>query len=328
VGAVTLSIEAQRLAVYHGICAVASNCDGAVTEDGVGFNGQDTMFGRRIAAEPFESWTEAVHAEAARIALTYKRQILAYTGVDMAELDIVREARGLPTNRDARDDARRFERERKAASRRFVRFVTGRQECPAGRVEFEYPYQGGDAIRTALKAAGATFDGQVWPKVWWVAPERLNAQHAAVVTTYGFRVEDAEADAWLEKALTVEPAKAADPAKRVHGIVINDEVVFNIGGVSNWGEAKSAIKEAGARFEPSDKSWRVKLSNPAAAAVVAAAGRVGLRVAQEVMVALGGAQQAATAALTKAEMLLRVSAISRPEELPAEFVALVEGQLR
>jgi hypothetical protein len=307
----TPSVEEQRRAVYAGICAVASNCDGARQADGVGFNGQDTLFGKRIAAEPFERWTEDVHVEAARIALTYKVQILSYIGVDMAQLDIVREAAGLPTNRQARDDARSFERTRRQASQRFVHY---RRD----RVEFEFPFN--DDIRVAIKKAGdATFDGQVWPKVWWVPADKLNAAHVEVAQQYGFQVDD-EADRWMEKALTRIPE---DPAKRVHGIMISNEIVFLFNGVSNWAEVKGAVKAAGARFEPSDKSWRVALANPAAAAVVAAARSVGLVMAGEVDGALRGAGAALTATLTKAEMLLRASATSRPAELPAEFEAMV-----
>ena len=102
--------EEQYEIVYQGICAVAANCDGAVEQDGVGFNGQDTKFGRRIASVPFAQWTEDVKAEAARIALTYRVQILGYTGQDMGELDVVQAAQETGTNHLARDDARGYER--------------------------------------------------------------------------------------------------------------------------------------------------------------------------------------------------------------------------
>jgi len=104
--------------VYEGIVAVASHCDGAQTLDGVGFSGQDTLYGRRVASVPFDQWTDAVKTESARIALKYKVQIERYTGVDMAALSVVQEANNLGGSiRQGRDDARTFERRVKKASK-------------------------------------------------------------------------------------------------------------------------------------------------------------------------------------------------------------------
>ena len=103
--------------VYQGIVAVAAHCDGARTEDGVGFNGQDTHFGRRIASVPFSEWTDDVKVEACRIANTYQVQILGYTGIDVTALDVVQDAKGIGTNHAARDDARTYERRAKNADK-------------------------------------------------------------------------------------------------------------------------------------------------------------------------------------------------------------------
>lgn len=105
-----MTTEEQYRQVYDGITAVASRCDGAVTKDNVGFNGQDTKFGRRVASVPFEEWTDDVKQEAARIALTYKAQIESYTGIDVATLDVVRQAQDWGTNYTGRQDARNYER--------------------------------------------------------------------------------------------------------------------------------------------------------------------------------------------------------------------------
>jgi hypothetical protein len=117
------SIEVERHQIYDGICAVAAHCDGAVTLDGQGFDGQDTHFGRRIAAVSYDAWTEDVHQEAARIASKYQKQILAYTGVDASQLQVVRDALGLRTNQAARDEARAYERRAKGASKTALRKV-------------------------------------------------------------------------------------------------------------------------------------------------------------------------------------------------------------
>ena len=49
-------ISQYRL-VHEGIRAVAARCDGAVTLDMKGFDGQDTAYGRRIAGVLFEKLT-------------------------------------------------------------------------------------------------------------------------------------------------------------------------------------------------------------------------------------------------------------------------------
>lgn len=103
--------------VYQGIVAVAARCDGARTEDGVGFNGQDTHFGRRIASVPLSEWTPVVRVEAARIANTYQVQILNYTGIDVTALQVVQDASTLKTIHEARDDARGYERKAKGADK-------------------------------------------------------------------------------------------------------------------------------------------------------------------------------------------------------------------
>src|SRR5215472_13118029 len=115
--------EEQYELVYQGIVAVAARCDGAQTQDRVGFNGQDTHFGRRIASVPFDQWTEDVKAEAARIANTYQVQILSYTGIDVSDLQVVRDALGAGTNHIARDDARGYERRAKGADKVALRRI-------------------------------------------------------------------------------------------------------------------------------------------------------------------------------------------------------------
>jgi hypothetical protein len=87
-----LPVEEQYKLVYAGIISVAQRCDGARSDDGIGFNGQDTHFGRRIASVPFEEWTQDIKEEAARIAATYRGQIEAYIGVNLNQLPVVRQS--------------------------------------------------------------------------------------------------------------------------------------------------------------------------------------------------------------------------------------------
>jgi hypothetical protein len=109
--------------VYQGICAVAARCDGARSEDFVGFDGTDTHFGRRIASVPFSEWTPVVCVEAARIANKYQKQILSYTDIDVTTLQVVRDASTLKTIHEARDDARGYERKAKGADKLALRKI-------------------------------------------------------------------------------------------------------------------------------------------------------------------------------------------------------------
>ena len=51
----TLLMEEQdipfttRKAIFDAVKTIADRCDGAHTQDGVGFNGSDTTFGRRLS---------------------------------------------------------------------------------------------------------------------------------------------------------------------------------------------------------------------------------------------------------------------------------------
>lgn len=305
----TLSVEAQYLLVYEGIRAVASNCDGAVTEDGVGFNGQDTMFGRRIAAVAFEQWTEDVKLEAARIANTYQKQILRYLGVEIQKLAVVREAMGKDTNHQARNDARTYERQAAAASRRQVRLGAD------GTVACDFPYDA--RLKDALKAEGARWNGEA--KTWDFRPGTLTRAALDLVRSE-FVAPDEIFDCLADRVAPAAPAKPT-----IHGYMISDEVVFNF--PYNPGQ-KDAIKAAGARWNGADKTWRVRTNHPNASGVVAAARQAGLIVAVEVDTALGGAVQAETIKLDRKATLVAASRLSRPGDLPAEFLALVAEAVR
>lgn len=106
-----MSEQAQYGQVHQAIQAVASRCDGAVTRDMQGFDGQDSKYGRRMAAVAFDHLTTDDRAEEARIILKYRQQVLRWIGLDVATLPVVLEAQGFGTNYASRDNARRYERQ-------------------------------------------------------------------------------------------------------------------------------------------------------------------------------------------------------------------------
>jgi hypothetical protein len=119
-----MSEQEQYQAVHEAIQAVASRCDGAVTRDMQGFDGQDTKYGRRMAAVSFSTLTADDRAEEARIILKYRQQVLRWLGTDVATLPVVLEAQGFGTNYASRDNARSYERRERNAGLRDERKAT------------------------------------------------------------------------------------------------------------------------------------------------------------------------------------------------------------
>jgi hypothetical protein len=304
--------EEQYALVYQGICEVARRCNGAISEDFVGFNGQDTKFGKRIAAVPFEAWTDDVKQEAARIANTYQGQILTYTGIEIQKLPVVREAMGKDTNRAARDDARDFER------RTF--HVTVSDDGAA--LEFRFKYSPVLVDELKRHTMGARWNGG--EKFWNVPVASQLPGFVTWVRDPGLKFRfSPEAVAVLDQiaTTTVEQVRAVVESKP-QGYMLSGEVVFSF----NYNPTqKDAIKAAGARWNGADKTWRVRADSPKAPAVVAAARQVGLTVAKEVDVAVGAGQQAAEVKLDRGAVLVGASRCSRPNEVTPEFLALVQA---
>ena len=74
------------------VVAVAKNCDGANSQDGLGFNGTDTKFGKSLASTPSEAWSEAVQRQAWEMMQKYKGQILS-AGIEFSEIEEPKETK-------------------------------------------------------------------------------------------------------------------------------------------------------------------------------------------------------------------------------------------
>lgn len=184
----------RNAALHHAISLLASACDGAREQDGVGFNSLDTKFGKRIAAIAPEHWTDEIATDASAILPIYRKQLAGY-GVDVAELPLVKDARRNPV---ARDQARAAERKRTKGPYAVV---------SNGEIRV---FQSFD-IKDQLKPAGYTFKG--WDKAW-VA--KLTQESAAKVIELGVELRDGAEDI---KAAAAQPVKVE---RRVLGTVIYD----------------------------------------------------------------------------------------------------------
>lgn len=67
--------------LVRAIQTLAGNCDGAVEQDGIGFNGPDSRYGKQLAVVAPETWSESVQRSAWEMLAKYKGQ-LASAGID------------------------------------------------------------------------------------------------------------------------------------------------------------------------------------------------------------------------------------------------------
>lgn len=156
--------------------AIAAACDGADSLDGVGFNGQDTVFGRALAAVPPDQWTPGQEAEAHRLLRKYKGQLSGY-GIDYDALPVP------PAD---------------VVGCREVRLV----DTDGSRMVLRFTYDPAvmDRLRRAVR--GAKWDGA--SRVW-VAPLTRKADVLAFAAEYGFAV--------TPEARTVTPPEEDAPVR-------------------------------------------------------------------------------------------------------------------
>jgi hypothetical protein len=315
-----LSTDEQYQLVYNGIIAVAANCDGAITGDGVGFNGQDTHFGRRIASVPFSEWTDDVKAEAARIARTYKGQIEAYTGVVITDLPVVQDASD-ETNRAARNDARGYENVGKKAARKATRLDDGRLELTWDRKD---PDCFG-ALLTAVKA----LPGRRWNGSANVVD--FSAEALAFIEEFGLQADfdaaalrpDAEA-ASAEQQAAKEAFWAEQNRIAAEKRAANNSITLEDGKVRVRFDYEATLVAAvrdlpGRRYDGATKSNVVDLTPE----VLAFAQQHGLTIDPAISDALAGAEVAQSAEQAERTLRRTVSGLANPANLPDEFVQRV-----
>lgn len=323
-----LSADQQFRTVYAGIVAVAARCDGAVEDDGVGFNGQDTKFGRRIASVPFEEWTPAVKLEAARIASRYRTQIESYTGIDVSALDVVQKAQDLGTVTEARDDARGFERRQEALAGRSVDAGTD----PSSSFVIRWGKRDPE-FRTFLDAV-RRLPGRNWNGQEWSAPCTREAAVALTTGDLAALPTSAAADAQIERLLAepeptpAEPEVVAEPttveewnakvrAARNKVVLDGDRVRIS------FDYDATLVAEVrnlpGRAYDGSSKTNTADLHPD----VLAFADKHGLVVAPEVRQALESVVAEVSAEQAEKDLRKVVSGLANPAELPAEFVQRV-----
>lgn len=303
--------EARLL--HEGIQAVAAQCDGAISDDGVGFDGGDTAYGRRIAGVSFDKLSADDHYEIARIANKYQKQILARTGLDVTTFATVQAAKGGATNHTSRQNARRFEKLSAVQAARKVTLL------PSGKVGLSWASKGDPDFSDLLAGVRAL------PGRSWNAAAKTNEVNATPELLTFATLHDMEVPA--EVIAAVEGQQAAQAAAPT---VYNVGVLKGSGGSRLWVKAEynaERVAEArslpGRRWNGGDKLDEVD-AHPA---VLAFAEKWGLAISPKAQAAINDAGEevldAAAPTLDRAGLMSLASRAGNINDLPADFVALV-----
>lgn len=295
-----ITIEDQHRLVYQAITAVAARCDGAVDEDGVGFNGQDTKFGRRIASVPFSEWTDEIKDEAARIALTYRKQIESYIGLDVTTLSVVNEASG-HANTAARNQARGFENLGKKAERK-ARLIEG------NIIALSWHRKDPDCFGVLLAEVKA-LPGRRWTGS--VNEVSLSAEALDFIERH-----DVAAEFDVETARTLLAAAPATPAAAPQPNVVLDPAGVRISFPYEASAVNAVRRLPGRSYDGATKTNTADL-HPA---VLEFADEFSLVVDPAVVEAINNLGATKAAVQTEAQIRRTVSALADPAALPAEFV--------
>lgn len=191
-----------KTAIHAAVSSIAVHCDGANTEDGIGFNGSDTKFGKRCSWLSPEQWTDGIAWEAYNMLAKYKGQLEQY-GYSYDVLPVPSQS----ILEDGRYDARELAREVEAA---LSRTVSGNPDLEIFVIRFNYDAEIVSKVRL-LAGAQWNADKKVWvvPVVDWSQPSVL-----AFCNKYEFHLDEA-ATALMEGVIEDSTVIAEDVPRRV-----------------------------------------------------------------------------------------------------------------
>lgn len=314
-----LSPEEEARLVHKGIQEVAARCNGAVTLDYKGFDGQDTHYGRRIASVPFETLTADDREEEARIANKYREQILTYTGVDVRDFSVVLDAKEASTNHASRDNARRYEKQ--ATMGTHVTLV-------GNEIVFKFAYN--PDLSNALKAAAGGRGQLRWneagDKTWRIPTALVTPALAIEVKQPHWNLRTAP-DAWaiLSAAQDAPVAPAAAPVADTRPQVALDRdgrLVVSQHVTADAEVRRQVIALPGRRWNGTNNVV------PATAEAKALFARLGLVLTDNAIAALASVGETLAdeppATLNRAGLMSLASRAGSVDDLPEAFVALIQ----
>lgn len=228
---------------------LASQCDGAIVRDGIGYNGTDTKFGHRIAAMDVTEWNEDIALTAADVLRKYAEQ-LEYVGIDIKAIigeetpdldDHVTNGSIREISRDAHTQAWQAEHARKNAP-----YIT----IEGNLVKVWNSY----SIKDQLKPNGFVF-GRNGTKTW-DAP--LNGTSAHTILGLGEIVLSDEQTAQLQAFPAEEYVTPVKPENKVNITREDDHLILD----TEWGVVPLSVTKAipGRRWDGARKINHISAS--------------------------------------------------------------------
>jgi SWI/SNF-related matrix-associated actin-dependent regulator 1 of chromatin subfamily A len=159
--------------LFEAICSIADRCDGAVTQDGTGFNGGDAKFGKRMSQTPVIDWSYDQACDVYVMLRTYRGQLSA-RGINFDVLVSPGDSYDRCAGRDL------------ARAQEYARKNQPYVEMMGSTILVLKSFQ----IKDDLKSNGFAFDPRHVNSKAWEAP--LNAQTAATVIRLGVSLTDAQ----------------------------------------------------------------------------------------------------------------------------------------
>lgn len=250
--------------LHHAAVQLSAVCDGARTEDGVGYNGSDTKFGNRVAVIPPQEWTDAMAWEVHEMLLKYKVQLSSH-GVDYDAIPVPPRPATLG---DPRGEARQ-------KARAIDGLTTRKISLSNETFVIRFDYDANCVSQVRLIPDAYWFAAH---KVWY-APTSSAAAVRAFAEANGF-VPDAAAAAILND-VEAEEAVLPEPKKR-RVTLEGRKIVFDFEYDADVVYAVKAI--AGRQWNSKNKTWSAPLTSGWEALGVA--GAYGFEIAPEVEAAI------------------------------------------
>lgn len=312
--------------VYQAIKEIAVRCDGAQSLDGMGFNGVDTKFGRRIASVPKSEWTPEVDLEAAHIVLKYREQVLTWTDgrIDVGTLSVVRDAQDNGTNYAARNQARTYEKRAKHLAARQIGVVRNRK----GEKVLGIRWANGDPDFSTFLGLVKALPGRTWNGDTKTNEVSYSPQVDQFIDDHDFTVTES-AQAFIADTLTADTV--APPVHYEITLGADGKVYIKTELTAPGKPAADAVKALPGRGF--DRASYSNYANPHPA-VLAFAKQFGLNVSPDAVKACEAAQAALEArqvgGLNDSDIKVVMQEVSRcgkPQDLPPVFVAMFKEMM-
>lgn len=233
--------------IKHAVEYIASRCDGAITDDGMGFNGSDSSFGRNLARLSIEDWDDNIAFEARAMLKKYKGQ-LAGGGIDYDSLP------KFPTPDDYVSEIR-YTAKRRIAAREAIKSRKVLVGNGTFIVQFEYDPR---LVQGVKGLPGRKF---VFETKNWTLPFSSQEELIAWAEEEQFSIDPAVYKYEPPKVSEKEKIEAANAEiQRRTGVIDKNKMIFDISYEDRVG--REAFKNIPYRkFDGKTKTWSVPIKH-------------------------------------------------------------------